>query len=111
MTRMESWVDGLERDLEGVKGRLKEMDVKVGKLNSQVENVERYMETTKDYFRELREILVNKENAFRDKGKTLMKTKPFMSHTSPMREITPLPLVGIKKPIRAKEIVGKVLGS
>lgn len=47
---MESWVDGLERDLEGVKGRLEEMDVKVGKLNSQVENVERFMETTKEYF-------------------------------------------------------------
>lgn len=55
-----------------MKRRLDEVDMKLESANSRMENLKGTVEMVKDYLKELREMMMNKEFPGGDQGKGLM---------------------------------------
>lgn len=77
-------MEGLEREVTGVKGRVDEMGSNMRNMDSRMEKMESHMETIKEFLKELKETTLARERG--NKGKTPVGQEASPSDLPPLRE-------------------------
>lgn len=88
MMRMESRVDGIEKEMTKMKRRVEEITNDMKKMSSHIEKMETNMETIKEFLQELRELAIGRDEG--DKGKAPAGHKPSYLY-QPLPGVPPVP--------------------